>query len=369
MEERDSKPFAGKLGRSTLTKVRILFVAGTLAKGGAEKQLFYTIRLCRELGYDVRVVSFDRSGFWKREIESMGVQVEVVDAKSRVLRSLALLIKTLRYRPTHVVPQHFFASPYCVLVSKLVRSTCFAAIRNDGLMEIRSLHPWIVKLTLSGTNVVLANTKSAIDNLANHGFSRPYVVLPNAIDLSDYSEPTPKLVSSFALVNVGRLVSQKRQDIFLNVVARLIAQGAPVNRVFIVGDGPLRSSLESKSKSLNVPLEFVGEIHNVGQWLRKADLLIHTSNAEGMPNVLMEGMAAGCPIVASAAGGVAELLEHKHSGFVCESEDQVVSAALSLMNDQKLYNDVRLRAWKRITAFSLDSHKNNLRKLFEHGST
>jgi glycosyltransferase involved in cell wall biosynthesis len=84
-------------------------------------------------------------------------------------------------------------------------------------------------------------------------------------------------------------------------------------RVHLVGDGPLRASLEAEvaSRKLGEHVKFVGSKHHkeLGDWYRAADLTLLPSRSEGLPNVLRESLACGTPFVASRVGGIDEIAE------------------------------------------------------------
>jgi glycosyltransferase involved in cell wall biosynthesis/peptidoglycan/xylan/chitin deacetylase (PgdA/CDA1 family) len=114
------------------------------------------------------------------------------------------------------------------------------------------------------------------------------------------------------LVWVGRMVPVKGLDVLLEAAARLRDHGVDF-RLHLVGDGPLRSSLEEQSRrrGLSEVISFKGRVDNrsLPDWYRAADLTVLPSRSEGVPNVLRESLACGTPFVASRVGGIAEIAE------------------------------------------------------------
>jgi glycosyltransferase involved in cell wall biosynthesis len=112
-----------------------------------------------------------------------------------------------------------------------------------------------------------------------------------------------------AIVCVGRLDPQKGFDGLLKVTPRILA-ALPEHDLLFVGDGPQRAALVTLAEQLGIAprMHFAGWRGDVPQILAAAEMLVLPSRWEGMPNVVLEAMAAGKPVVATSAEGVTELL-------------------------------------------------------------
>jgi glycosyltransferase involved in cell wall biosynthesis len=126
---------------------------------------------------------------------------------------------------------------------------------------------------------------------------------------------------------VGHLVRQKRPDRALEVVARLRSQGCTVHLV-LAGTGPLRTELEARAQGLGLDgaVTFLGQRDDIERVLGGVDLVLLTSEAEGIPGVAIEALMAGCPIVTVPVGGVAEVVEHGVTGLVLDDDRPAVMA-------------------------------------------
>lgn len=141
-------------------------------------------------------------------------------------------------------------------------------------------------------------------------------VIPNGIAAEAYTDVQPADLADFglspgrrAIVFVGRLHRQKGLDWLFSFSPRLFEQ-LPGHDLLLVGDGPQRRRLESRVQALGLDgrVHFAGWSPRVPQILRASELLILPSRWEGMPNVLLEAMAASLPIVTTRVEGVEELL-------------------------------------------------------------
>jgi glycosyltransferase involved in cell wall biosynthesis len=176
------------------------------------------------------------------------------------------------------------------------------------------------------------------------------------------------------LLAVGRLAKQKRFDRFISLLGRVRAELNRELRGWIVGPAQepgLRKELEVQAAHLGLfpgCLEFLGGVSNMGPLYQHADISVLTSDFEGTPNVLLEAMASGLPVVATKVGGVPDIVLHGESGFVVECEDfEGLAAALAelVSNDSR-----RLEMGRRAREFvelnhSLERLPGYLEKLYE----
>jgi glycosyltransferase involved in cell wall biosynthesis len=145
-------------------------------------------------------------------------------------------------------------------------------------------------------------------------------VIPNGIELD--LPPATGSPDGRCLGFLGRLVEQKNPLLLLDVLDALRAEGY---RLAVIGDGPLADELRRRAAALALTdrVEFVGSLPRAQalQRLRSVDVLLMPSLWEGMPLAALEAMAIGVPVVASAVGGLREIIEDGRSGFLVEGGD------------------------------------------------
>lgn len=126
---------------------------------------------------------------------------------------------------------------------------------------------------------------------------------------------------------VGRLVPVKNHDLFLRAAAR-VRQQVPTARFVIVGDGELRDQLEAQVDALGLreAVVFTGWQRDVAPIYADLDVLVISSVNEGTPVSVIEALSARCPVVASAVGGLPDLLDQGALGKLVPSNDEIALA-------------------------------------------
>jgi glycosyltransferase involved in cell wall biosynthesis len=206
----------------------------------------------------------------------------------------------------------------------------------------------VTRLCTRSADVWIANARAVADHVArDFRFPRDRIrVIHNGIeaDLFQASEAHPVLdafrrQSRRIVLNLGNLSPQKNQRLFLRVSRRL-SEHFPDTGFALCGEGDMGDELRRYAAELGLRdrCVFLGAQKNVGSVLRAADLLIQTSDTEGLPNAVMEAMAAGLPVVATRAGGTAEIIEDGQNGLLVpvRDEDGLVAKASSVLADSAL---------------------------------
>ena len=141
------------------------------------------------------------------------------------------------------------------------------------------------------------------------------------------------------VLSVGRLSREKGHIDLLEAFRRLRETNAGLSlKLIIVGDGPERTRLEALCGSIGGQVIFAGQTNDVQTFYAVADVFALPSHSEGSPNVLLEAMAANLPIVATAVGGVPEMVENNNSARLVSANDPpaLAAAIASLLTDKDL---------------------------------
>ncbi len=125
-----------------------------------------------------------------------------------------------------------------------------------------------------------------------------------------------------ALVQVARLDGLKNHPLAVRTMARVAAR-LPHAQLLIVGEGPERGRIEKEITAEGVyrQVRLLGERRDIPRLLAAADICLLTSKSEGIPLTLIEGMAAGLPVISTRVGGVPEVVVNGLCGILCEHND------------------------------------------------
>jgi glycosyltransferase involved in cell wall biosynthesis len=161
-------------------------------------------------------------------------------------------------------------------------------------------------------------------------------------------------LSALWIGNVGRLTKQKNFPLFLQAIARIKNETNRGQKIqyLIAGNGELKEELIAQTKNLGIDNDvfFLGFVSNMDEFYIALDILSLTSDWEGTPMCILEGMQHRLPIIASAVGGTVDLLKHDQSGILFKKGniDEFVKALKLLINDRDIRKRFGQNAFVRV---------------------
>jgi glycosyltransferase involved in cell wall biosynthesis len=175
-----------------------------------------------------------------------------------------------------------------------------------------------------------------------------------------------KEIQTLKIVFVGRLIHRKGLDLLLKAISVIHHQGERMNLI-VVGDGDEKSVYLDMAEELGISeyVYFVGEQKNPFPFMKMADIFVLPSRSEGFPNVLLEAMAVGLPVIASnCETGPNEILNGKNGVLVKPDSSESLSVNLSkLLSNDILRSDFAAQA--RLTVKESFQLKNQLNRIEE----
>lgn len=229
-----------------------------------------------------------------------------------------------------VQSQHEKSDLLCALLPRGPAATRRISSRRDTGFQ----KSWRLRLAATALNhrfdAVTAPAQAVLAEVARRegGLRGARIAIPNGVDPARFHPLPPQARSAgraalglapdeFAFACVARLVEVKRHGDLLHAFARL-GSGALRPRLLLLGDGPLRRTLERQARDAGIDgrVDFLGERADVAALLPLCDAFVLASRTEGMSNAAIEAMACGLPVVATAVGGQPELLEDGVTGLL-----------------------------------------------------
>jgi len=366
--------------------IRIAMVIQTYLPrlGGAERQVAALAPLLQAQGFEIEVFTRRYAGMETYEIVR-GVPVHRIAVfgpkpVASLLYTAGSLKALTTYRP-HLIHAHELLSPTTTALAakRLLRLPVVAKVlRGGALGDIAKLNQ---KSTGKRRMVAMSRQVDAfvvisheIDlELREVGVpDSRRVFIPNGVDTQRFQPMEDKRSIRIALglpndnlivLYGGRLVPEKR-------VATLVESWPVIRARFpdallvIAGSGEEEDRLKAAAQT---GVRLVGAVDNVVPYLQAADVFVLPSATEGLSNALLEAMAAGLPVVATAVGGAPDLIDHQQNGWLIVPDDPqaLQDGIMALLANEDLRHGFGERARERVEQhYSLDATANRLGELY-----
>jgi len=327
----------------------LLYVITGTGTGGAEKALLELVRRIDRRRYRVAVCSVKRPGIYADrlvastdEFYSLGLS-EAAGWRAVVNFPLALLRLIMVMRLVRPQIMHCFlfrASMLGRLAACLCRGPAvIAAVRVNEQSSAKYFFERLTRSMLSCYTAVSEEVRCAMIERA-HAASEKIHTIYNGIEcVADAPGPRAHTGMETRIALIGRLHRQKGHSILLEAVKIILESGKRVH-LYLAGDGPDEASLRQQVIDLELgdAVSFSGVVDDVFAFMADIDIVVLPSLWEGMPNILLEAMAAGRPIVATRLAGIEELVQDGESAVLCEPgrPEPLAEAIMRLMDDSEL---------------------------------
>jgi glycosyltransferase involved in cell wall biosynthesis len=335
-----------------MRRPRLCIVVGQLGRGGLEKQAYLIAGGLSRRGFEVTVVSLSEGGAWAEALRAAGVPlVELKRWGHFDLRRFANLVAVFRkMRPDLVYAFNYPTTTYARLAG--LAASVPLLITGERCVYLTRFQGFLERILARVTECVICNAEAIRRDLVERiGVPRRKVITvlnaiePPSVGGVEARRSALRLLGipegPFVVGTVGRIEDQKNFPMLVEV-ARLARDAGLDVRTCIIGDGSRMKAIKSMIHDLALDDHFVlaGERPAVGDLLPAFDVFVLTSGYEGLPNAVMEAMAAGLPCVCTDVGGCRELVEEGVTGFLVPPGDAPAMARAL----QRLARDQRLRA-------------------------
>lgn len=330
--------------RRTRVRRRVLFLIGQLGIGGSEGQLRLLLGHLDRDAWEAHVVVYHPSpnADHVSQLHEIGVGISSMPESFR--GPFGKLVFTCRIarqiRPDVIHSWTVHDNPYAAWAGRMSGTTVrWGSLRSSTLLPgFQSLPRWYQRHALRSVQKIIVNSEALGRELQGHGLSRErMLVLRNCVEArreTAQQKAAPDLAELGVEAGhpvfgcVGNIRRVKNQALFVRAMAR-VAGDHPEARGVIIGETlkgeeTTRLELEEAIDRLGLAgkIALVGFRRDVPEILRGLVALCMTSDSEGMPNVVLEAMAAGVPVIATAVGGVPDVVRDGVTGILVDVGDE-----------------------------------------------
>ena len=334
---------------------KVLHVIDSLDLGGAQTFLLGLVKNLDRDRYLPEVACMHGKGVYAEAFEKAGIAVHSLSASKFPPIYLPNFWRLMRSGNYDILHFHLFganlcAKPLAILAGHraiIVHDQCNDASREKNFLLLAADAFWnrcsnrVIAVSQS-TRRYLLDREDLPDDLVT--------MIPNGIDAEEFKPAIDSQKSAarkahgipldaFVIGGVGRLVPQKNFSMFLDVAEQVVAKNTDVLFV-IAGTGPQEAELKAKADALGLGdhVRFLGHVTDRISLYHALNVLLMTSDFEGTPMTLLEAMAGGLPVVASAVDGVAEVCTNEGDSLLVPARDvrRFVSALVRVMGEEGL---------------------------------
>jgi glycosyltransferase involved in cell wall biosynthesis len=320
--------------------LKVAHVVLSMNVGGLERIVLDLTREGMRLGQEVAIVCVETAGTLAATAESLGAPVVSAGKRPGLRWGLRRTLREIfkRLRPdvvhTHQVGALFYAGP----AAQKAGVPAIIHTEHGKHYAARFGTRVLGKIAARSARRFCCVSTDVADEVKRYRVApeRKLIVVPNGIDTARFlAPPDSELRRSLGIPEeapvvgtIGRLSEVKRQDVLLRGFA-LVRRSVPDVHLLLVGDGPLRAELQRLASELGIGevTHFAGYQSQPERFLALMSVFALTSRSEGMPLAVLEAWAAGVPVVASAVGGLPELIDQDRTGLLFPALDERALAA------------------------------------------
>jgi glycosyltransferase involved in cell wall biosynthesis len=366
-----------------MAKKRILFLVNKLNRGGAEKQLFLIVNNLKN-HYEFSIAALKGKGDFERPFERLDIPIyhyNIIEGSILLPINMLKLVKFLsfvRSEKPSIIHSWLFHPNLIACICKLhIRGVRLVTSKRNSNFWYKKQHFLVNRLVYKESNKVVVNAfflKKEI--LVYNNIDGKIVVIPNGIDTSvgegeteiDSSVSQLRREGKVIIGSIGRFAPQKRYEDIITAAEGVVKKNRKAHFFFLGG----RCSIEKyktriRELELDSYVTIKDEVENVYPYLKGFDIFLISSSHEGMPNVIMEAMVMGKPIIATKVGGVTDLIEDGNNGILVPPfrPDKIAKAIETLLGDKKLQRRFATNNKKKIREFSINKMISNVADMYD----
>jgi glycosyltransferase involved in cell wall biosynthesis len=355
--------------------MRILHTEWSDGLGGQEKRVLAEVTGLSERGHYVAIVCREHARI-RAEALRLGIDVYTLPLRKPYdIVSIIKLTKLLKDKQFDIVNTHSGVDSWIGgIAAKLANVPLLVRTRHLNIPLKRNVLNFIHYLP----DLYITCGENMRNRLVNQcGFpenrvvSIPTGVNPEFFKIKRNKEIKTKYgldINSIVITNVGILRSVKGHEVTLKSI-KPVVEIIPDAMFLIVGDGPRKEALEEIVNGLGISRHviFTGFVDDIQEIYSFTDVAILSSWSEGLPQSILQAMAAGVPVVATRVGGVPEIVVHEKTGILIEPGDYnaLAKAIIQILNSHEWANQLAVNAKELIKTYSMNHMLDKIESLYQ----
>lgn len=358
----------------------IIHLSTEMPFGGGERQLLYLYQGLAEKNREQRIICSAGS---KLEAYCQQHYYPYLSLKRRGGFSLiyawqlrCMLTKLLKQQPIRLIHCHdAHAHTHAVLAGLLLKMqgivlpliinrkvVSFPPKRFFSRLQALKYHDPAIRKILCVSKAAAVACQQWMEP---HKHPEKIAILHDTVRLRDFLPPQPHSV--FTIGIIGSLLPVKNHALFLRCAQQLLVHSLPMSIQFwIIGEGREREALETLVNQLDIAsyVTFFGFRNDIPELLSQMDIVMVTSNNEGLCSTILQAMAAQVPVVARDVGGIPEIVQHGQTGFLGDTQDELVSHVLTLYHDKAYREQIIHNAFEHVKNYDLPIFIDKILRLY-----
>lgn len=363
--------------------MKILFIENNLAGGGAEKVLLTILESLDAPQYDITLLLIKNTGIYINKVPSYVNVKYMIDVSKENQHFPADNNVLKKYYQEEIGNDYdieiaFLEGPPTKLLSfsTNTRSIKIAWVHID-LQKVHWTYSYYKSLEEELNAYKMMNYVIFVSENAKNGFEQLFhtslsnsIIIKNPIDLKKINLLANEYkieYKGFTCVIVGSLVNRKGHSRLLYAMGHLFDIGYHFH-LYIIGEGSEKTSLMELSHLLNIAdyVHFMGFLINPYPYIKKADLLISSSIAEGYPLVSCEALALSTPIMATDCTGNRDVLKNGTYGMLVDNSERGIFEGLKkILDDHSLYDTLKQKASWGVNEICYTERISQIKELFQ----
>ena len=348
----------------TLPRLKIWYLLPTLDLGGSEKHVIHLASGLRQRGHEAGVACICEEGVLAGEVRKRRIPFDCLETGGQWgIPTFFRLSEWLRSHPTDILHTYLFGFHlFAGLPARLAKFPVILSSRRDVDLAQKTWHLWLENAGNLFVDRVVSCSKAVEKWVLGREFlgREKVTTIYNGVDLERFTGAAdrPGIRKEFGIPEDAALVgtianfSFKKGYRHLLESARLILASEPRTWFLLVGSGPLEEEMKEAAKQIphSDQIVFVGARTDIADLLAAMDLFVLASLWEGLPNVLLEAMAMGKPVVATEVGGASELIQPGTEGVLVPAGNDaaLAEAVLVLLKNPAKAEAMGRRAQEKI---------------------